>query len=219
MTLVLGIDEAGRGPVIGPLVISGVLINKGEEEKLVKIGAKDSKLVPVNQRERIFDKIIDVAKSTQIITIEVDEIDKAVESTEGMNLNWLEAKKSAEIINEFKPDVVILDSPHPIAEKYGEYVRELLDNKSIEIISEHKADENYPLVGAASILAKVTREREMEKIKMKYGDVGPGYPANPITKKFVEENFEKHPEIFRKSWATFKNQVKKKNQKNLTDYK
>ncbi len=218
MTTVLGIDEAGRGPVIGPLVIAGVLINTGEEERLVKMGVKDSKLVPPRNRERLFDRIIDVAKSTRIITIEPDEIDKAVESKE-MNLNWLEAKKSADMINEFNPDIVILDSPHPIPEKYGDYVRELLNNKDVKIISENKADLNYPVVGAGSILAKVVREREMEKIKMKYGAVGPGYPANPITKKFVEENFEKHPEIFRKSWATFKNQVKKKEQSALDDFK
>lgn len=214
----LGIDEAGRGPVLGPLIMAGVLISKLDEEKLKEIGVKDSKLLTQEKREYLFNKIINISKSTRIIIIEPQEIDKAIFSEDHMNLNWLEAKKSAEIINEFKPTTVILDCPHTTPEKYKEYVTNLLKNKDIEIISEHKADVNYPVVSAASILAKVVREREMKKIKFKYGETGPGYPANQITQKFIKENFEKHPEIFRKSWKTFKNLVKNKYQKELKDF-
>ncbi len=87
----------------------------------------------------------------------------------------------------------------------------------MELIVDHKAERFFP-VGAASILAKVTRDAEIEKIKAKYGDVGPGYQSNPITQKFIKENFDKHPEIFRKSWATWKNQDKKKKQKKLDEF-
>jgi len=215
---ILGIDEAGRGPVLGPLIIAGVLISKSDEEKLRDIGVKDSKLLTQEKREYLFNKIINISKSTSIIIIEPQEIDKAIFSEDHMNLNWLEAEKSAEIINEFKPKTVILDCPHTTPEKYKEYVKNLLENKDIEIVSEHKADVNYPVVSAASILAKVVREREMEKIKFKYGETGPGYPANQVTQKFIKENFEKHPEIFRKSWKTFKNLVKNKSQKELKDF-
>jgi len=220
MTTILGIDEAGRGPVLGPLILAGVMINEIDEQKLIEIEVKDSKLLDQNKREFLFDKIIDLAKTTRIITIEPKEVDDAVLSKDkNMNLNWLEAKKSAEIINEFKPDVVILDCPHPIPEKYEIYVRDLLENPDIKIICEHKADTNYPSCSAASILAKVTREREMDKLKQKYGEMGPGYPSNEITQKFIKSNFEKHPEIFRKSWKTFQNLVKNKSQKNLDQFK
>jgi len=219
MTTILGIDEAGRGPVLGPLIIAGVMINETDEKKLIEIEVKDSKLLENNKREMLFDKIINVAKTTRIINIEPKEVDDAVLSKDNMNLNWLEAKKSAEIINEFKPDVVILDCPHPIPKKYEEYVRNLLDNPDINIICEHKADTNYPTCSAASILAKVTREREMDKIKQKYGETGPGYPSNKTTQEFIKANFEKHPEIFRKSWKTFQNLVKNKSQKKLKQFK
>ena len=218
MTLILGIDEAGRGPVIGPMVIGGALVKSDFESKLTELGVKDSKKIPQNKREIMFDQIIKISNSTDIKVVMPEEIDMAVESKNGMNLNWLEAVKSAEMINELKPDVVILDCPHPIPSKYETYVRELLDNKDVKRIGEHKADDNYVICGAASILAKVIREREMAEINAKYGEVGPGYPANPVTKKFVEENFEKHPEIFRKSWATYKNQVKKKKQSELSEF-
>ncbi len=195
------------------------MINETDEQKLIEIEVKDSKLLENNRREILFDKIINVAKTTRIINIEPKEVDDAVLSKDEMNLNWLEAKKSAEIINEFKPDVVILDCPHPIPKKYEEYVRNLLDNPDINIICEHKADSNYPACSAASILAKVTREREMDKIKQKYGETGPGYPSNKTTQEFIKSNFEKHPEIFRKSWKTFQNLVKNKSQKKLEQFK
>lgn len=195
------------------------MINEIDEQKLIEIEVKDSKLLENNRREILFDKIINVAKTTRIINIEPKEVDDAVLSKDEMNLNWLEAKKSAEIINEFKPDVVILDCPHPIPKKYEEYVRNLLENPDIRIICEHKADSNYPTCSAASILAKVTREREMDKIKQKYGETGPGYPSNKTTQEFIKSNFEKHPEIFRKSWKTFQNLVKNKSQKKLEQFK
>jgi ribonuclease HII len=217
MGTVLGIDEAGKGPVIGPLIIAGVLINKEDEKKLRDIEVKDSKLLTQKQREILFDKIIEIAKSTRIIIIEPEEIDKTILRDDTSNLNWLEAKKSAEIINEFNPETAILDSPHPIPQKYADYIKNLL-TKDVELISEHKADVNYPVCSAASILAKVTREREMDKIKAKYGETGPGYPSNSITQEFVKNNWDKHPEIFRKSWKTYQNVANTKNQKKISNF-
>ena len=217
MTTVLGIDEAGRGPIIGPLIIAGVLIDKKDEKKLRDIEVKDSKLLNQKQREILFDKIIKIARSTSIIIIGPEEIDKNILKDDTSNLNWLEAKKSAEIINEFNPTTAILDSPHPKPEKYADYIRNIL-TKETELISEHKADVNHPVCSAASILAKVTREREMDKIKAKYGNTGPGYPSNSITQEFVKSNWDKHPEIFRKSWKTFQNVANKKNQKEISEF-
>jgi ribonuclease HII len=211
MTKVLGIDEAGRGPVIGPLIIAGAMINGGEEKLLGEV--KDSKLLAHKKRVELWDSITKIAKY-KIIEVSPKEIDEAVESKDkDMNLNWLEAHKQAEIINSLNPDVVIIDCPHPIPKKYEDYIRRLVNKKDIKYIVEHKADVNYPVCSAASILAKVKREEEMDKIKKKYGDTGPGYPANPATQKFVKENYLKYPEIFRHSWSTFKNVEKANDEK------
>ena len=93
-----------------------------------------------------------------------------------------------------------------------------IKNNKLNLICAHKADVNFKIVSAASILAKVTRDREVEKIKKKYGNIGSGYMADPITKKFFDENFEKHPEIFRKTWTPYKNHVNNKNQKKLDEF-
>jgi len=214
MVKILGIDEAGRGPVIGPLIIAGVMINEGEEDLIE--GVKDSKLLSHGKRIEL-DKIIRENSDFKIIEVEPKEIDETLASA-NLNLNWLEAHKQAEIINELQPDVAIIDCPSPNCSAYEKYLKDLLDNKKVKLIVEHKADMNYPTCAAGSILAKVIREKRMDEIKEKYGDTGPGYPANAITRKFVADNWNKYPEIFRKSWATYKNIVSGKEQKGLKDF-
>jgi ribonuclease HII len=214
---ILGIDEAGRGPVIGDLVISGVMIEENDEKKLKELGVKDSKLIAPNKREVMFDEIVKITKEYEILIVKPSEIDEAVFSKE-MNLNKLEGVKSALIINKLKPDVAILDCPSTNTEAYKEFVKTFLKDKEIKIISEHKADYNYPVVSAASILAKVTRDEGIVKLREKYGDLGSGYPADERTQEFIKNNFEKHPEIFRKSWATFKNLQKSKEQAKLGEF-
>lgn len=201
--LICGIDEAGRGPAIGPLVICGAVVDEEGEEALKSINVKDSKLLTPKQREVLFDKIKKIVKKYEILIISPQEIDLAVLSKED-NLNWLEAKKSAEIIKKLKPDKAILDCPSTNIKAYKDYMNELLKDKT-EIVAEHKADAKYPVVSAASILAKVTRDAEIKKLEQKYGKLGSGYPADPVTHKFLQENFNKHPEILRHSWATIKN--------------
>jgi ribonuclease HII len=217
MTLLCGIDEAGRGPVIGPLVICGVMIEEKEENKLKDIGVKDSKLLTPDQREKLFGLLKDKVKH-KILIINPSEIDDALRSNE-INLNWLEAIKSAEIINSLNPDKAILDCPSTNIKAYTTYLTNLLKDKNTKIIAEHKADFNYPVVGAASILAKVTRDREIEKIKRKIGqNFGSGYPSDPSTREFLLKNYSKYPEIFRKEWASYKEAASTKKQKNLSDY-
>lgn len=214
MVKVLGIDEAGRGPVIGPLVVAGAMIDDGKESMLGAV--KDSKLLKPKERQTLYHNITKHAEF-KIIEVSPKEIDDALMS-DHLNLNWLEAHKQAEIINELKPDVAIIDCPSPNCKAYKEYLKKLLDNPKIKLIIEHKADLNYPVCSAASIIAKVKREEVMDEIKKKYGNTGPGYPSNKVTKDFIKKNWEKYPEIFRKTWATFKKHQKMKNQKNLIDY-
>ena len=217
--LVCGIDEAGRGPVIGPLVMAGVLVEEGDIEKLKAIEVKDSKLVTPKRREMLFKKIINICRDYRILVIEPSEIDNAVNGHDGLNLNRLEAVKTAEIIDSLNPDKAIIDAPSNNIQAYTRYVKGLLNNKEVELVAEHKADVKYPSVSAASILAKVTRDNEIKRIQEKINEpIGSGYPADPITAKFLEHNYDKHPEIFRKSWASHRNAVNKKFQRQLTGF-
>jgi|SRR3989344_1883519 len=219
MVKILGLDEAARGPVIGSLFIGGVMINEGDEKKLGAV--KDSKLLSHKVRIQLSKTIMENS-DYYVIQVEPKEIDEAVTSKDGMNLNWLEAHKQAEIINKLKPDKAIIDCPSVNCKAYTEYLKKLLKNKKVNLIVEHKADVNYPVCSAASIIAKVRREEEMNKIREKYGDVGPGYPSNEITQNFIKENWDKHPEIFRHSWSTFKKhsnpETNPKKQKKLGEF-
>lgn len=217
--LICGIDEAGRGPVIGPLVMCGFLIKEDDEKELVRLKVKDSKLLTKNQRENLFDKIKDISKNYKLIIVEPQEIDRAVHYHDGLNLNRLEARKSAEILNELNPDKTIIDAPSNNIKNYKKYLSRFVKNKNIEIILEHKADFKYPVVSAASILAKVTRDNEIEKLKKHIGiDFGSGYMTDPKTVEFLKNNFEKFPELFRKSWFPYQELVSNKFQKSLSDF-
>ena len=92
-----------------------------------------------------------------------------------------------------------------------------MKDKKIDVIVSHKA-EKFEIVAAASILAKDRREKEMDKIKKKYGETGPGYMSNKITQKFLKENYKKHPEIFRRSWIPYKKLVEEDNNMKLGEF-
>jgi len=168
--------------------MAGVSISEEKMHILGVLGVKDSKLLSKNKREELFDEIVKVADSYHIIEISAKEIDQM--NAVGTNLNKLEAMKAAEIVNELNPSKVILDSPEPTAEKFAVMVGELVKNSEIKLISEHKADINHKVVAAASILAKVTRDRRIEEIKKEFGyDFGSGYPSDPLCQKFLKEYF------------------------------
>jgi len=217
--LICGVDEAGRGPVMGPMIIAGVTISEDKLPELKALGVKDSKLITPKKREEMYNQIINLVDSYHIIEISPNEIDQKNEN--GTNLNQLEALKIAQVLNELKPDKAILDSPEPTAEKFGIMVNELINNKNIEIISEHKADINHPVCSAASILAKVTRDRAVKKIEKEIGYcVGSGYPADPKCKEFLKEHYsdDKHSHCIRTCWSTYKKLKGIKKQANLCDF-
>jgi ribonuclease HII len=215
--IIAGVEEAGRGPVIGPMVMSIVMMDQKDEFKLEILGVKDSKQLTPKKREELFSLIKETVKDFKIVIIEPGEIDRAVHSDES-NLNWLEADKTVEFINSMKVDKVILDCPSNNISEYKEYIKNKINNKNIDLVVEHKADENHLIVGAASILAKVTRDKEIERLKRKYKvDFGSGYPSDPFTVQFLEKNYDKYP-FFRKSWASWKRIAINKNQKKLFDY-
>ncbi|MBI4144903.1 ribonuclease HII [Candidatus Woesearchaeota archaeon] len=205
MPTVCGIDEAGRGPIIGSLHICGVVIEAGQEGALKALGVKDSKLLTPKKREQLYDQVKKLVKAHKVIRIPPDEIDDAVQSKDGLNLNWLEANKAVELIDALKPDSTILDCPSPNLKAYSQFIEKKLVHKTA-LTCAHHADTDYVVVGAASILAKVERDREIAELRKKLGvDFGSGYISDPKTKAFVESYWDKFPEIFRHSWKTFKN--------------
>lgn len=217
MSLICGIDEVARGPCIGPLIIVGVLVEEKDLTKLKSIGVRDSKLLIHKKRELLAEKIKKIAKKIEVLIIQPKEIDSALES-ESLNLNRLEAIKSAMIINSLKPDKAIIDCPSPNREAYTNYVRKLLKDKNIELLLMHKA-EKFEVVAAASILAKCIREEEVKKIEKMVGEsIGSGYPSNEVCQKFLKDNWDKYPEIFRKSWVTWRDHKIAKAQKKLSDF-
>lgn len=219
MVLICGVDEAGKGPAIGPMVMCGLVVKEEDLPKLVSLGVKDSKLLTPRTRERLFNEIKKIAYKHKIVKLSPKEIDAVVSGRKTMNLNWLEAMTSADLINSLKPDKAILDCPSPNLLAYKKYVMNLLDNKKINLVAAHKADVKYPVVSAASIIAKVTRDREIEVLKKKVGmDFGSGYPSDPNTVHFLEMHSEKFPEILRHSWATIKKLKLKKSQSSLNSF-
>ena len=132
MTLICGIDEAGRGPIIGPMVMAGVLVDEEGSDSLRSIGVKDSKLLTIGRMRKLFDKIKKIAVRHKIVIIQPSEIDAALNS-DSLNLNWLEAHKSADIINTLKPKKTIIDSPSNNVVDYKRYLVKLLDNETYVI--------------------------------------------------------------------------------------
>ncbi|MBI4173902.1 MAG: ribonuclease HII [Candidatus Aenigmarchaeota archaeon] len=202
MVIIAGVDEAGRGAVIGPLVIAGVSIDTAKERELAQTGAKDSKELSPKQRAAIYKKIEAVAKDIVILKIDACKIETY--RKEGINLNQLEAMKFAEIVKLLQPDQAYADAPDVDASRFARVVGKLV-GQPMEITAEHKADAKYKVVGAASVIAKVERDRAIEQLKKRYGDFGPGYPSNPITMAWLRDWYAKHhsfPDIVRESWAT-----------------
>lgn len=213
--IIAGVEEAGRGPVIGPMVMVLATCDEKDEFKLKAMGVKDSKMLTPQQRETLYDAIQDLCKF-EMVKIQPEEIDAAVTSEE-TNLNWLEADHAVVLINKLRPDKVFIDCPSTNLKAYKEYIMKKLDYKPILIV-EHKADVHYTIVGAASILAKVARDHEIKKLKAKYGiDFGSGYPSDPLTVDFTMKNFDKYP-FFRHSWETWQHAKRQAPQKKLGEF-
>ncbi|MEM3873778.1 MAG: ribonuclease HII [Candidatus Bathyarchaeia archaeon] len=211
--LVAGVDDAGRGSVIGPLVIAGILIDDGDIQRLVQLGVKDSKLLSPSRREMLAVEIKRVARKHAIVKLSPSEIDKVVERGRKLyRLNRLEAQAMAKVIELLKPDIAYVDASDVLEERFKQQILEYLPFK-VEIVSEHKADRKYPVVSAASIVAKVERDREIAELKAKYGDFGCGYPTDPKTLDFLRrclESFKGYPDFVRKSWKPAK-KIKREN--------
>ncbi len=205
--MISGVDEAGRGSVLGPLVIAGVSVDEHNLHKLVSLGVKDSKLLSPKKREKLAIEIRSIALICHVLFLSPAEIDVVVERNRKLHkLNRLEAQAMAKVISILKPDVIYVDASDVLAGRFGEHIAENLDFNP-RIVSEHKADTTYPIVSAASIIAKVERDQVISQLQKKHGNIGCGYPSDPQTIKFLEDwitQFGVYPDFVRKSWKTAK---------------
>ncbi|MBR9677870.1 MAG: ribonuclease HII [Nanoarchaeota archaeon] len=214
---ILGIDEAGRGPVIGPLIMGGVLIHEEKRELLREIGVKDSKQLLQEKRVELAEQIIKNSLSHELIEVSAEEINESM--NRGINLTELEIQKMAEIINKSKPDKTFIDMPMKNKEEFMKRIQVYLTHDS-EIIAENKADQKYPVVSAASILAKVRREEKVKELHKKIGFFGSGYSSDERTITFLEKNYKK-PEVnafLRKNWKTLEKIEASKTQTQINSF-
>ncbi|MCJ7816605.1 MAG: ribonuclease HII [Candidatus Aenigmarchaeota archaeon] len=215
--IISGIDEAGRGCILGPMVIAGVAIPHEHEEKLRKLGVKDSKQLSPQKREELAKKIEELA---QIIVLEVAACKIDNYRKQGISLNRLEAIKFAEILNLQKPHKAYIDAPDRNLPKLHGYLKKMAPD-GIELVVEHFADSKYPVVSAASIIAKVERDKKIDSLRKEYGDIGSGYTSDPVTVRWLEDWMKTHkelPECARKSWITAENLIEKKEQSRLSSF-
>jgi len=205
--LVAGVDEAGRGCVIGPLVIAGVLAKEEILPVLTKLGVKDSKLLSPQKRESLAVEIRRLTDKHIIVKLSPLEIDRVVESGRKLHkLNRLEAENMARIIDALNPEEAYVDAADVLEERFKHHIQERMKSKA-RIVSKHKADKIYPVVSAASIIAKVERDREISLLTAQYGDFGSGYLTDPKTMTFLKQWLSTHgdyPDCVRKSWKPAK---------------
>jgi len=225
MSRVCGIDEAGRGPVLGPLVMAIVACTEKDIDFLKKIGVKDSKLLNPYKRKKLA-KIIKARCPHTIIKVSPKQIDASL-NNENSSLNILEAEISGKLINRIakKTEIskIIVDLPSKNKESYVTTIRDKLifPTNALPIIAEYKADLNYIQVSAASILAKVARDAAMKSYEKRLELVlGSGYPADPNTIKAFNDYFEilVKEKLVRLSWKTTKNLIQKREQTTLSKF-
>jgi ribonuclease HII len=218
--MICGVDEAGKGPVLGPLVIAGVCFDNADIAN--NLGVKDSKKHTPKRREH-FEKIIkQQAASYEILVIPASDID---DMRKVMTMNEIEVFAFTKVIKKLKPDICYVDAADVNEERFGKAIAHQL-SKQTHIISKHKADDLFTVVSAASILAKTRRDAEMKTIgasleKKINKPIGSGYPADPMTQSFLTywvKTYGKLPPHTRASWNTAKKIMSSINTKRLDDF-
>ena len=194
---ICGIDDAGRGSMIGPMVIAGISIEKKDIKKLRKLGVRDSKKLSPKKRELLYKEIIKIVDDYHVIRIPPKTIDRYVFKH---NLNHLEARKMAETITHLKPHLSYVDSCDVNASRFGREISDLCGKSKVK--SYHYADSRFIVVSAASIIAKVSRDRSIIRLN-KNSNLGSGYPSDKKSVNYVKKlvsSKKQLPSSIRKSW-------------------
>jgi ribonuclease HII len=200
--MISGIDEAGKGPVLGPMCVAGVLMDDAENDTLLKLGVKDSKQLAPKKREVLAGDIKKIANKyfvLEVSALQIDELRKL------MTMNEIMVVCFAKVLEELRPDHAFVDAADVIAQRFGQNLKKKY-TREITITSEHEADVRYPIVSAASILAKVQRDMLVKELGEQIDeDLGSGYPSDPKTILFLENWVKEHgslPDFARSSWET-----------------
>ncbi|MEE2828650.1 MAG: ribonuclease HII [Myxococcota bacterium] len=215
----LGIDEAGRGCVLGPMVFGAYLVAEADEPGLRELGVRDSKKVSRKRRDLLRPQLEERALAWRTLALQPPDLDKR-------SLNELGKEAVVSLCRELKPDVLVLDAPVPPAgiPAYAAAIRSLLAEAghpvdSLEIIAENGADDRYPCCAAASILAKTSRDAFLAALAEEQGEgIGSGYPSDPVTVGFLTrlwERDESWPPFVRTKWETARRIVAKSRQGRL----
>jgi ribonuclease HII len=198
---VLGLDEAGRGSLVGPLVVGGFCLPSDRIDDLVELGARDSKTLTPLARERVYGGLTSLGTPAHL-ALSPRTVDRAVRHG---RLNDLEAEAFARLIRQLAPDVTYVDACDPNERRFGARVARLAGGDA-RVIARHHADRDFPVVGAASVVAKVRRDRAVARLRQKLGDgLGSGYPSDERTVGFVRAVLQDGsgvPAWVRGSWAT-----------------
>lgn len=195
---IVGIDEAGRGSVLGPLVVCGVAIEENRVKYLERLKLRDSKKLSPKRRIVLSRKIKKIAECYPV-KITAQDIDLL--RSKDVNLNEIEKIAMKKIIGDSEPDISIIDCIDVKPKRFKAEIETYKEN--LEVVAEHKADDKYVIVSAASIVAKVERDSEVQKIRKEFKEIGSGYPSDPKTIAFLKKTpYEDLPDFVRKSWAT-----------------
>jgi len=183
------------------MVICGVVMNSSNISELLQKGVRDSKMLTSLRRKQLKEEIQILAEEYELIAISPQDIDKE-------RMNDLELRVVVKLIDRFSPNLVLIDAPTRNCFFYEKKIRERLTTRlEVELVVENFADKNYPVVGAASILAKVERDRRISELKKQYGNLGSGYPSDKKTITFLREYYRRQgsfPPIVRKRWKTLR---------------
>lgn len=214
--MIAGCDEAGRGPVFGPMVLCGAMFEPGALPGLKAAGVRDSKLLSPSRREALARLIVEKALKIEIVELPPAEIDE-MRLVKKINLNEIEAMTFAKILDRLKPKIAYVDSADVNAARFKETIQRYMKTKT-ELVAEHYADRTYPAVSAASIVAKVRRDQRIAELRQLYGDLGSGYSSDSRTITFLERWVQEHgelPEFARHSWETAQRILEQTKQRKL----
>lgn len=212
--MICGVDEAGKGAVLGPMVVAGVACD--DPAVFETWGVRDSKTLTPKRREALFERIR-ASFPFAVVVISAEEID-SLRATATMNA--IVARAHATVIDRLRPSRAIVDACDVNPIRYREMVQASL-HAPCEILSEHKADENHSVVAAASIVAKVLRDRAVRDLSDAFGGIGSGYPSDPATCTFLEGYIAANgspPACARASWKTVAALMDRRSQASLFDF-
>ncbi len=213
-THVIGVDEAGRGPVMGPLVVAALAVPAdGGEDQLREMGVRDSKKLLPAKRETLAAALSD--RPHQVIEVPASDVD-ALRSTASLNVVEARIFASATLgviaqLGEGARVAVYLDAADTSEATFERYFSGAIADAPgkgavVSVVSRHEADDIFPVVSGASVLAKSRREEAVARIREELGeDFGSGYPADARTIAFLEKWITDKgvlPPHTRRSWRT-----------------